>query len=79
MKQRLVASSVLPTPEQIVPCREALVVKEYEVPEKTAREDRRGTGAGRSLGDARRTGTAGSERARSRLRRLAKAYAHSAR
>ncbi|HSD26222.1 MAG TPA: LamG-like jellyroll fold domain-containing protein, partial [Vicinamibacteria bacterium] len=34
MQARLVASSVLPTPEQILPYREALVVNEYEVPEK---------------------------------------------
>jgi hypothetical protein len=34
MKARLVASSTLPTPEQIAPYREALAVSEYEVPEK---------------------------------------------
>ncbi len=34
MKARLAAASVLPTPEQIAPYREALVVNEYEVPAK---------------------------------------------
>jgi hypothetical protein len=34
MKARLLAASVVPTPAQIVPYREALVVNEYEVPEK---------------------------------------------
>jgi hypothetical protein len=34
MKARLVASSVVPTPAQIAPYREALVVNEYEVPER---------------------------------------------
>jgi len=34
LKARLLAASVLPTPEQIVPYREALVLNEYEVPEK---------------------------------------------
>jgi len=43
MQARLVATSVLPTPEQIAPYREALVVNEYEVPEKR----RKAIGAGR--------------------------------
>ena len=34
VKGRLTASSVLPTPEQVAPYREALVLNEYEVPEK---------------------------------------------
>jgi hypothetical protein len=34
LNARLLAASVLPTPEQIVPYREALVLNEYEVPEK---------------------------------------------
>ena len=33
LRARLVAASTVPTPEQIVPYREALVVNEYEVPE----------------------------------------------
>jgi hypothetical protein len=38
VKARLVASSVLPTPAQIAPYREALVLNEYELPPKKARK-----------------------------------------
>ena len=38
VKARLVSSSVLPTPEQIAPYREALVLNEYELPPKKARK-----------------------------------------
>ena len=40
VRARLAAESPLPTPEQIVPYREALVLREYEVPPK--KQDRLG-------------------------------------